>query len=350
MQLPQLTGFRSFVATVARASPTVNELTDARPGHLALPDVGRVRANRQAARAGETKRALAKNWRLFEEWAFRAGIKSLPADPAAVEAFLLYLSDDHQRLDRRGRPLGQGLKTASVQQALWAINARHRMAGLPPPGNSEAVRIAMAGIKRRKGMRRKQQAPLTIEHLRSIAFAPGLKGLRDKALLLVGFAGCFRRSELVGLRAEDLEETPYGLRVLLRRSKTDQFAQGAWVAIVAAQTHREACPVQALKAWLAATEITAGAIFRSLSKGAKPRLGAQLSAVSVDAVVKWAARECGFNPAAYGGHSLRAGYATYLAQLNKPPTLIARQGRWKKLDMVLAYARDDVAKALSGSY
>jgi integrase len=70
----------------------------------------------------------------------------------------------------------------------------------------------------------------------------------------------------------------------------------------------------------------------------------------VDTVVKWAARQCGLNPAAFGGHSLRAGYATYLAQLNRPPTLIARQGRWKSLDMVLTYARDDVAKGLVGSY
>jgi integrase len=310
----------------------------------------RIRANRSASRADETKRALAKNWNLFAQWSEAHGSKLLPAHPEDVEEFLLYLAEDHAVLDKRGRLLRHGLKPSSIEQALWAINTTHRLAGQKIPGEHEAVRIALAGIKRRKGTRRKQQAPLTIEHLRTIPFPETLKGRRDKALLLVGFAGCFRRSELVALQAEDIEDTPHGIRVLLRKSKTDQTGRGAWVDIVRAQTHLEACPVAALRAWLGAANIASGAVFRSVSRGRPPRVGEGLSGVSVDTIVKQAARACGFDPAAFGGHSLRAGYATYLAQLNKSPTLIARHGRWKSLDMVLSYARGEVAKGLEGSY
>src|SRR5690349_19158257 len=109
-------------------------------------------------------------------------VKRLPAHPEDVEQFLLYLAEDHPVLDRRGRQVRRGLKPSSIEQALWAINTTHRLAGHPLPGEHEAVRIALAGIKRRKGTRRKQQAPLTIEHLRSIAFPDTLKGKRDKAL------------------------------------------------------------------------------------------------------------------------------------------------------------------------
>ena len=332
------------------AAPMNTDVQQGNPHPPSLAHQERVRQNRSASRADNTKRALAKNWALFAGWCSTRGTAPLPAAPEHVEEFLLYLAEDHPVHDRAGLLLRRGLKPSSIDQALWAINTRHRMAGLPAPGEAEPVRIALAGIKRRKGTRRKQQAPLTIDHLRTIAFPDSLKGRRDKALLLVGFAGCFRRSELVALRAEDVEETPYGLRVLLRKSKTDPFGQGAWVAIVAAATYREACPVAALRAWLLAAGIAEGPIFRSVSRGPRPRLGPRLSGVTVDTVVKWAARQCGLNPAAFGGHSLRAGYATYLAQLNRPPTLIARQGRWKSLDMVLTYARDDVAKGLAGSY
>lgn len=310
----------------------------------------RIRANRGASRAAETKRALAKNWDLFERWCHANGVRPLPAAPEDVEVFLLYLAEDHPVRNRAGRVTRLGLKPSSIEQSVWAINTTHRLAGHPPPGEHEAVRIALAGIKRRKGTRHKQQAPLTIEHLRAVPFSQTLKGLRDKALLLVGFAGCFRRSELVSLLAEDVEETPYGVRILLRKSKTDQTGQGTWVDIVRASTHAEACPVAALRAWLAASQITRGPLFRAVRRGSRPRIGPALSGVSVDAIVKQAAQACGLNPSDYGGHSLRAGYATYLAQQNKPPALIARHGRWKSLDMVLRYARGDVARGLMGSY
>jgi integrase len=326
---------------------------DIQPADRSLPatvDERLVRSNRLASKADETKRALLKNWTLFEGWCQDKGVACLPATPEVVEVFLLYLADRHPVQERAGRTVRVGLKSSGVSQALWAINTRHRLAGHPPPGEYELIKTALAGIRRRKGSRRKQQAPFTIEHLRAIAFRADLKGRRDRALLLVGFAGCLRRSELVALRAEDLEETPLGLRIYLAKSKTDQEGEGAWIDIVRAERFPACCPVQALQDWLAAAGIVAGPIFRSLGKGARPRLGDRLSPVTVDAVVKWAAAQCGLDPSRYGGHSLRAGKATYLSEMGKSPTLIARHGRWKSMDMVLTYCRGETARELAGVY
>lgn len=327
-----------------------NELAE-RNGLPPVPiDVELVRRNRWAARSDETKRALLKNWRLFENWCVQNGVVSLPAPLDAVEVFLLYLSDQHPVFDKAGVQVRTGLKTSAICQVLWALNTRHRMAGHPPPGEFEQIRLALAGIKRRKGARRKQQAPMTIEHIRSIAFRNDLKGLRDKALLLTGFAGCFRRSELVSLRVEDLEETPLGLRVFLERAKTDQEGRGVWVDLLRSDINRRYCPVESLQAWLSAAGIEKGPIFRSLTKGPNPKIGAVLSPVSVDAVVKWAAAQCGLDPKKFGGHSLRAGNATYLSEKGKSPTLIAKHGRWKSMDMVLTYCRIETAREMAGSY
>ncbi len=315
-----------------------------------LPTAERIRANRSASKADETKRALAKNWSLFSRWCATIGANALPAVPETVEAFLVYLADDHPVQDRRGSVVRTGMRPASVMQALWAINLRHAWAGLPQPGQTAIVRTAIAGIRRRKVHRPKQQAPLTIEQIAAVPFRDDLKGLRDKALLLMGFAGCLRRSELVALRVEDLEQARFGLRVYLAHSKTDAQGRGAWVDIVRAIRFPHACPVAALEAWLRAARITSGPLFRRVTRGSHPRAGPSLSAVSVDSIVKQAARELKLDPTQFGGHSLRAGKATYLARANKSPALIAKHGRWKSMDMVLRYVRDETAEGLWGTY
>jgi integrase len=291
-----------------------------------------------------------KNWATFQAWCARVGVAALPAAPEAVEAYLVYLADDHPVQDRAGRVVRSGLRPASVLQALWALNQMHRLAGQPEPGATAVVRTAMAGIRRRKAHRPKQQAPLTIDELARVRFPATLRGVRDKALLLVGFGACLRRSELVALRAEDVEHTRHGLRLYIRQSKTDTLGRGAWVDIVRATRHVDACPVAALQAWLAAARIRTGPIFRSMTRDAiAPRTEA-LSPVAVDRLAKWAAESLGLDRSLYGGHSLRAGSATYLARLNKPPTLVAKHGRWQSLDMVLRYYRDEIAAGLAGSY
>jgi integrase len=149
---------------------------------------------------------------------------------------------------------------------------------------------------------------------------------------------------------EHVERGAHGLRLLLERSKTDQEGAGAWVDVLRATQYPALCPVQALDDWLRAAGIREGALFRSLGKGRTPRLGERLAAASVDAIVKRAARAAGLDPCRYGGHSLRAGQATWLSARGKSPALIARHGRWKSLNMVLTYCRGDTARELEGVY
>ncbi|MCH7476661.1 MAG: site-specific integrase [SAR324 cluster bacterium] len=299
-----------------------------------LVDADAVREYRRASKADETKRAFAKNWKAFEAWCQAAGAIAFPCSPQVLEAYLVHLAE-------------RGLRTASIDQACWAVDTAHRTAGRPAPGASEQVRVVLAGIRRTIGRPQHRKAALTIEHLRRIPFRDDLIGRRDKALLLVGFAGGLRRSELAALLVSQIEETPFGLRLRLERSKTDQEGQGQFVEIVRARTP-DCCPVEALRGWLAAAGIERGAVFRSITRWGRP--GARLSTVSIGRLVKDAAAACGLDPAQFGGHSLRAGCATYLLDQGVPLNVVAKQGRWKKADTVLRYDRNATGRALVGVY
>ena len=299
-----------------------------------LVDADAVREYRRASKANETKRAFAKNWKAFESWCQAAGAVAFPCSPEVLEAYLVHLAE-------------RGLRTASIEQARWSVDTAHRTGGLPAPGASEQVRVVLAGIRRTIGRPQHRKAALTIEHLRRIPFRDDLIGRRDKALLLVGFAGGLRRSELAGLQVSQIEETPFGLRLRLERSKTDQEGQGQFVEIVRART-ADCCPVEALRSWLAAAGIERGAVFRSITRWGRP--GARLSTVSIGRLVKDAAAACGLDPAQFGGHSLRAGCATYLLDQGVPLNVVAKQGRWKKADTVLRYDRNATGRALVGVY
>jgi site-specific recombinase XerD len=173
---------------------------------------------------------------------------------------------------------------------------------------SEGIKAVLAGIRRSVGTAVTRKAPATAEAIRAIiAEMPSdLRGLRDRALLLLGFAGALRRSELVALNIEDLEETAEGLLVRIRRSKTDQEGAGDFVSIPHGSRLR---PVAGVKAWLQAAGITEGAIFRSIKKGGSVTLE-RLSDRSVAQIVKRRAEEAGFDPTIFSGHSLRAGFVT----------------------------------------
>jgi integrase len=159
-----------------------------------------------------------------------------------------------------------GLKPSTISRRSAAIRYAHKLSDHEPPTNSEAVKATLRGIRRAIGVAPARKAPAVAEITRDMAHAApaGLKGLRDRALLLLGFGGAFRRSELVALDVADLEETEDGLRVTIRRSKTDQ--EGIAIAIVRGGA---CCPVKALRAWLEGAGITEGAVFRPVRKGGK---------------------------------------------------------------------------------
>ena len=196
------------------------------------------------------------------------------------------------------------------------------------------------------GKKNKKQA-LTIEHIASILFPDSLIGLRDKALLLIGFAGGLRRTELSNLDCNDLEWENFGLRLYLKKSKTNQEGREEFINIMAAE-NEPCCPVKVLKRWLVSSKTLQGALFRSINKAGVPQN--RISTVTIGKKVKWAAKQCGFDSRNFGGHSLRAGCATYLLKKKVALNIVSKHLRHKRLDTTLQYDRNTTAETLKGVY
>lgn len=198
---------------------------------------------------------------------------------------------------------------ATIQRRLAAIAKAHLAIGADDPTKVEIVKATMRGIRRSLGTAQKEAKPILKEDLFAILERMGddPKATRDKALLLLGFAGAFRRSELVGLDVADVEHVRQGIVVTLRRSKTDQEGRGRKIGIPFGRTRW--CPVKHLTGWLAHAEIADGPIFRSINRHGHVA-DQRLSGEAVSITVKHRAEAAGFDPDAYSGHSLRAGLAT----------------------------------------
>lgn len=198
--------------------------------------------------------------------------------------------------------------------------------------------MTLRGIRRTNGKPQKlARAISTVDLLRMVGNPSGVQDLRDQALLLVGFAGAFRRSELAALDVKDLEFVDEGLIVTLRRSKTDQDGEGRSVAIPYARGGT--CAVRALSEWLAFAGIGTGSIFRPVSRSGKVNPG-RLSPQSVALIVKRCVRRIGLDPKVYAGHSLRAGFATGAAKAGAPLHKIAAQTGHRSHAMLMRYVRD----------
>jgi integrase len=278
------------------------------------------------ARASSTRAAYSKRWAHFATWCAQNGLEPLPAAPRTLA---LYLAARAQ----------EGRKVATLAQTMSAISKVHALAGHQSPAKHEAVTEMMEGIRRTHGSAPSQKTPLLAGQLRVVAatLPITLLGVRDRALLLVGFGGAFRRSELVALTVADVAFTDEGLTIVIRRSKTDQEGNGQTIAIPygsAAAT----CPVRSLQDWLEITRITEGPIFRSVDR--HENLGGALGAQDVARVVKRAAVAAGLNPASFAGHSLRAGLATSAAKAGKSASTIMKTTRHRSHAMVAVYVRD----------
>jgi site-specific recombinase XerD len=201
------------------------------------------------------------------------------------------------------------------------------------------VKATLGGIRRAVGAAPNRKTPAVAEVTRDMAkAAPAgkLKGLRDRALLLLGFGRAFRRSELVALDVADLEETDEGLRVTIRRSKTDQEGVGQTIAIVRGGA---CCPVRAVRTWLDATGIAEGPVFRSLRKGGRVR-DRRLTDNSVCEIVKAYAAKVGLDGSTFGAHSLRSGFLTSAARRGASIFKMRDVSRHKSMDVLQAYVRD----------
>jgi len=288
------------------------------------PELERAADLARQEKAEATRRAYRSDFEIFRQWCAARQISALPASAECVAAFLAHEVEN-------------GKRPSTIGRRLAAIRYAHKLAGHLVPTDDERVKATVRGIRRTLGTAPRKKSPATAERIIPMAVGAGddLKAIRDRALLLIGFAGAFRRSELVALDCEDIEETETGLRVTIRHSKTDQEGSGATIAIVRGSV---ACPVAALRAWREAAGITIGALFRAVRKGGK--VAERLSAQSVAEIVKIHAERLGLDPAAYAGHSLRAGFLTSAAKRGANMFKMMDVSRHKSVDTLRGYVRD----------
>lgn len=309
-----------------------------------------------ASRSPQTIRAYQSAWNQFEKWAASNGVQGLPVSPEVLALYLTHRAEI-------------GASVSSMQVAIAAVVAVHRSAGLegPSPRTSPALAEVWQGIRRTVGTAPRRKKALSVAELSQMmaACTEDTIGIRDRALLALGFAGALRRSELVALNTEDIEFTPEGMTVTVRRSKTDQSAAGAVVGIRYGTS--AVCPVTAVRVWLGRSGIggtPAGSAVEAPAHSAAARPGkpirepagggghrpvapvlrpvtrhgvigaGRLSPRDVGRRVKVIAGRIGLNSADIGGHSLRAGLATSAAKAGARTADIMRQGRWRSSKMV----------------
>lgn len=283
-----------------------------------LPDV--VAGYVRESLAENTRRAYLSDLAQFEAWG--------GAIPASPEILARYLAEH-----------AGTLSVATLARRVASLAKVHRARGLPDPAGAELVRATLGGIKRMKGIAQREAQPLLRDDLLQVLDTTGdtLRDVRDRALLLVGFAGGFRRSELVGLDSDDVQPMRQGLVLTVRRSKTDQEGAGRKIAIPHGRTRW--CPVTALEAWRSRAGIESGPLFRPVSRHGRVE-AARLSGDAVSMIVKERVGAVGLDPARYSGHSLRAGLATSAAQAGVSSHKIRAQTGHASEAMLGRYIRD----------
>jgi integrase len=283
-----------------------------------LPDA--VAAYVRASLADNTRRAYLSDLAHFESWGGRI--------PASAETVARYLAAH-----------AGTLRIATLVRRITSISRAHQTRGATNPTRSELVRTTLRGIKRTRRCAQRQAKPLLRDDLFLLLEAMGdcPKNIRDRALLLIGFAGALRRSELVSLDVADVAHVRRGITLHLRHSKTDQEGRGDTIAIPYGRSRY--CAVLALNAWLAASGITEGAIFRRVDRHGRV-YGGRLADEAVSIVVRERIADAGLNPTGFSGHSLRAGFATSAAQAGVPAWRIKAQTRHASDAMLARYIRE----------
>jgi len=285
------------------------------------------------ARSANTRRAYDSDWALFVRWCGDHGLQPLPADPGTLRDYV-------------GELAAVGRKPSTITRHVASIAVVHRRAGhVPPPTADPLFRETLSGIRKTLGTAPTKKTPAELTVLQAMIAAtpvtdddgralPG--GVRDRALLLLGFAAFARESELAALDVEDVVEADDGLRLTFRRSKTDQDGAGELVGIPYG-SHGETCPVRALRAWRRVLRRETGPLFPAVTRWG--HIDGRMSPEAVGDVVKRAAARAGHDPRSFGGHSLRSGGATAAAKGKAPDRAIMRQGRWKSERIARGYIR-----------
>ena len=302
---------------IAVFSPSISELTAGVASFL------------QASKAKNTRRAYSADWQHFSRWCEGRGLIALPASPETIALYLVDLA-------------GQGRKPATLRRKLTALGRAHEAQGFSSPTAMRHALVSetLKGIQRTVGIAQTGKEAVLTRDLRQILsqLPETLQGCRDRTLLLLGFAGGLRRSELCALTIDAIAQTEEGLVLTLRYSKTDQEGAGAVIGIPYGSTP-ESCPVRTYRSWLERSRITEGAVFRGIDRFGVLQ-SKRLHPASVARILKRAVKRAGFAAEKFAGHSLRAGFVTQ-AYLNDASEFdIMRQTRHKSLATMRRYIRD----------
>jgi integrase len=299
----------------------------------------------EASLAANTRRAYENDWLAFERWCVEHELRALPAQPEVVALYISALASGQVAPRRKGRTKAAH-RPKSIGRYLAAIRHVHAVAGHPSPCDAKEVRKVLKGVRRTHGTRPEKKRAATLDVVRVLVDAlPSTEiGVRDRAIVLLGFWGAFRRSELAALTTAEITDHAEGLVVTVLRSKSDQDGAGQQVRI---PRHEETaiCPVAALAAWraaLAARGVTDGALFRSLSRR---NLLDALDAAYVAKIVKAAAKAAGLDPRPFAAHSLRSGFITSAARAGKGFDVIREKSRHKSYDVLAGYIHPETGWA-----
>ena len=286
--------------------------------------------NLKNSKANNTLRAYRSDFKDFGAFCARHGFDSLPTEPKIVSLYLTHLS--------------KNLKISTLRRRLVSISMVHKLKGHYLDTKNPVIIENLMGIKRVIGSMQKGKKPILINHLKAIINVIDqqktgeIKKARDKTIILVGFGGGFRRTELISIDHDDLEFVPEGVKITIKRSKTDQFGEGM-IKGLPYFSNENYCPVINLKKWLELSNIKSGPIFRRFSKGltlTKNRLTDQ----SVVLIIKNYLNLAGIENKNYSGHSLRSGFATVAAESGADERSIMAMTGHKTTQMVRRYIRE----------
>ena len=287
--------------------------------------------NLQSSKANNTIRAYKSDFNDFSLFCARNGFKSLPSEPKIVSLYLTHLSTKEAKM-------------STLKRRLVSIGVIHKLKGHYLDTKHPSIIENIMGIKRRKGSTQKGKKPLIISNLKILINVIDqynnheIMRLRDRSIILIGFSGGFRRNEIVSLDFDDLDFVSEGLKINLKRSKTDQFGEGL-VKGLPYFDNLQYCPVISLKKWIDISNIDKGPLFRRFSKGSKlteNRLTDQTVALLIKKYLKLA----GIESKNYSGHSLRSGFATSAAQSGAEERSIMAMTGHKSTEMVRRYIKE----------
>jgi site-specific recombinase XerD len=287
--------------------------------------------NLKSSKAVNTVRAYKSDFQDFSLFCQKNGFTNLPSDPKVVSLYLTYLSSKEAKI-------------STIKRRLVSIGVIHKIKGHYMDTKHPAIIENLMGIKRRRGTIQKGKKPLLINDLKKLIDVinkenePDIRKLRNKAILLVGFSGGFRRNEIVSLDFEDLEFVFEGIKITIKKSKTDQFGQGMIKGIPHFENSLY-CPVTNLKRWINIAKIKKGPVFIKFSKGSKIT-NKRLTDQSVALIIKDYLLKAGMDNKNYSGHSLRSGFATSAAEAGAEERSIMAMTGHKSTEMVRRYIKE----------